>query len=102
MWRRLSDAQWERVRVHLPTVKPSAQGGRPRADDRQCFEGILWDPLDRRAVERADASVRELDDVLAPAADLGREWRAACVVAGLSRRTERRSEATVGRVFRRR
>ena len=26
----------------LPPVKPSRKGGRPRADDRRCFEGILW------------------------------------------------------------
>lgn len=38
----LSDAQWEKLCVHLPRVKPSAKGGRPRADDRRCFEGILW------------------------------------------------------------
>ena len=41
-WRHLSDAQWEHVRQVLPPVKPSRKGGRPRADDRRCFEGILW------------------------------------------------------------
>ena len=42
MWRGLTDAQWAQVRGHLPTPKRSPQGGRPRADDRKCFEGILW------------------------------------------------------------
>jgi transposase len=41
-WRHLSDGQWEHVRRVLPPVKPSRKGGRPRADDRRCFEGILW------------------------------------------------------------
>ena len=41
-WRQLTEAQWDRVRVVLPPVKPSRKGGRPRADDRRCFEGILW------------------------------------------------------------
>jgi transposase len=36
----LSDAQWERLRPLLP---PPPQGrGRPRADDRQIVNGILW------------------------------------------------------------
>jgi transposase len=41
-WRQLSKQQWEAIRVHLPQRKPSARGGRPRVDDRRCFEGILW------------------------------------------------------------
>lgn len=41
-WRELTEAQWAKIRPHLPTVKPSRKGGRPRADDRGCFEGILW------------------------------------------------------------
>lgn len=39
---RLSDAQWARIAPQLPRRKRSPRGGRPRADDRQCFEGILW------------------------------------------------------------
>jgi transposase len=27
---------------HLPKYRPNPLGGRPRADDRKCFEGILW------------------------------------------------------------
>ena len=38
----LTDEQWNRIKPHLPTYTPSAQGGRPRADDRECLEGILW------------------------------------------------------------
>jgi transposase len=38
----LSDEQWLRIIPHLPQHPPSAKGGRPRADDRECLEGILW------------------------------------------------------------
>src|SRR5437667_10361798 len=38
----LTDEQWNRIKPHLPTYTPSAKGGRPRADDRECLEGILW------------------------------------------------------------
>ena len=38
----LTDEQWQRVARHLPTHPPSRKGGRPRADDRECLEGILW------------------------------------------------------------
>ena len=41
-WRRLTKQQWDAVRPHLPTSKPSGRGGRPRVEDRRCFEGILW------------------------------------------------------------
>src|SRR2546426_6946605 len=41
-WRRLTDVQWARLKEHLPAHPPSPRGGRPRADDRKCFEGILW------------------------------------------------------------
>ena len=41
-WRQVTEAQWDHVRRVLPPVKPSRKGGRPRADDRRCFEGILW------------------------------------------------------------
>lgn len=36
---RLSDAQWERIRPVLPSIK---HAGRPRADDRRTLEGILY------------------------------------------------------------
>jgi transposase len=40
--RLLSDEQWERIAPHFPEHPPSPQGGRPRASDRECLEGILW------------------------------------------------------------
>jgi transposase len=40
--RMLTDEQWQRVAPHLPEHPPSPKGGRPRADDRECLEGILW------------------------------------------------------------
>jgi transposase len=41
-WRGLTKQQWTAIRIHLPQPKPSARGGRPRVEDRRCFEGILW------------------------------------------------------------
>jgi transposase len=41
-WRGLTKQQWEAIRVHLPEPKISPRGGRPRIEDRRCFEGILW------------------------------------------------------------
>jgi transposase len=38
----LTDEQWDRIAPHLPKHPPSPKGGRPRADDRECLEGILW------------------------------------------------------------
>jgi transposase len=38
----LTDKQWQRIALHLPAHPPSAKGGRPRADDRECLEGLLW------------------------------------------------------------
>ncbi len=38
----LTDAQWARIAPHLPKPKANPRGGRPRADDRACLEGILW------------------------------------------------------------
>jgi transposase len=40
--RMLTDDQWGRIAPHLPEHPPSPKGGRPRADDRACLEGILW------------------------------------------------------------
>ena len=42
MWRRLKDEQWALVKEHLPARTRSKNGGRPPADNRKCFEGILW------------------------------------------------------------
>ena len=40
--RQLTDAQWERIAPLLPVHPPSPKGGRPRANDRECLEGLLW------------------------------------------------------------
>src|SRR5947208_11586750 len=40
--RQLTDAQWDRIAPYFPEHPPSPQGGRPRASDRECLEGILW------------------------------------------------------------
>ena len=41
-WRKFTEEQWQAIKKELPEAEPKPQGGRPRADDRQCFEGILW------------------------------------------------------------
>ena len=41
-WRQLTEAQWAKVRHHLPLPTPKPRGGRPPVEDRRCFEGILW------------------------------------------------------------
>ena len=40
--RELNDRLWERVRPLLPPKPPHPKGGRPFADDRACFEGIVY------------------------------------------------------------
>ena len=41
-WRKLADEQWRKIQEQLPAQKKKPKGGRPTADDRRCFEGILW------------------------------------------------------------
>lgn len=41
-WRGVSDKQWAQIKLQLPVHVPNPKGGRRPADDRQCFEGILW------------------------------------------------------------
>jgi transposase len=41
-WRAVTDKQWELIKAELPRPKRRKKGGRPPADDRKCFEGILW------------------------------------------------------------
>ena len=36
------DAMWERVKPLLPHRPPQPKGGRPFADDRACFAGIVY------------------------------------------------------------
>ena len=38
----ISDAAWAAVAPHLPPPKPPHANGRPRRDDRDCLEGILF------------------------------------------------------------
>ncbi len=38
----LTDDHWKRLAPRLPKHPPSPKGGRPRADDRECLEGLLW------------------------------------------------------------
>ena len=38
----LTDAHWARIACLIPKPKAKPRGGRPRADDRQAMEGILW------------------------------------------------------------
>jgi transposase len=38
----LTDEQWNKIASLLPKPKASRRGGRPRVEDRRCFEGILW------------------------------------------------------------
>jgi transposase len=40
--RQLFDAMWARVEPLLPPKRPHPKGGRPRACDRGCFEGIVY------------------------------------------------------------
>ncbi len=41
-WRAVTDKQWALIREQLPKRPRRKKGGRPPADDRRCFEGILW------------------------------------------------------------
>ena len=38
----LLDRMWQRVRSLLPTRTPNPRGGRPWADDKACFAGIVF------------------------------------------------------------
>ena len=39
---KLNDERWEKIAPLLPEGKIGKEGGRPRADNRKVFEGILW------------------------------------------------------------
>lgn len=38
----LTNQQWDRIKPLIPVRPKSPRGGRPPADDRACFEGMLW------------------------------------------------------------
>lgn len=40
--RELLDRMWERVRPLVPARVPNPKGGRPWADDKACFAGIVY------------------------------------------------------------
>ena len=40
--RLLTDEHWDRIAPYVPEHPPSPKGGRPRASDRECLEGLLW------------------------------------------------------------
>ena len=42
--RERNDRRWERVRPPLPPPAPEPKGGRPRADDRACSAGVVFEP----------------------------------------------------------
>ncbi|HOT73859.1 MAG TPA: IS5 family transposase [Anaerohalosphaeraceae bacterium] len=39
---KLTDEQWQKIEPLLPKPEKSKRGGRPWADNRKVFEGILW------------------------------------------------------------
>ncbi|MDQ3797476.1 MAG: transposase [Pseudomonadota bacterium] len=41
-WRAVTDEQWALMKEQLPQRKRCVPGGSPPADDRKCFEGMLW------------------------------------------------------------
>ncbi len=38
----VTDEQWRKIEPLIPKKPIGPKGGRPRADDRLVFEGILW------------------------------------------------------------
>jgi transposase len=40
--RKVRDELWEAVEPLLPAQEPDPRGGRPRVDDRACFEAIMY------------------------------------------------------------
>ena len=51
----ITDQQWEKIKPLLPSPRKSTRGGRPPANNRACFEGILW-------VLRSGARWKDLPD----------------------------------------
>lgn len=39
---RITDVQWQEIQPVLNTPTKSSRGGRPRTEDRQVINGILW------------------------------------------------------------
>src|SRR4051794_11975735 len=64
----LADRFWERVRPLLPPHPVGPKGGRPWADDRACFEGIVF-------VLRSGCRWRDLPDGFPSPATCWRRFR---------------------------
>lgn len=56
---RLTDEQWERIRYLFPTSAEGGRVGRPLADLREVFDGILW-------IVRTGAPWRDLPEEFPP------------------------------------
>ncbi len=95
-WRGLTDRQWKLIQPHLPPRKINPKGGRPWADDRKCFEGILWILWTGAPWSELPRAVRESDDLLAEAQGMGGERRPGGAVARLPGATERTREDSLG------
>ena len=54
-YRLLTDEQWAKIKAFIPEAPFRPRGGRPRADDRMVFEGILW-------IARTGARWKDLPD----------------------------------------
>src|SRR5262245_50025765 len=90
--RMLTDEQWERIAPCFPEHPPSPKGGRPRAPDRDCLEGILW-------LIRTGARWQDIPVDLPSGSTCWRrlhEWAAAGVLEGIRVRILRELEALGG------
>lgn len=95
-WRGLTKQQWAAIRVHLPEPKVSRRGGRPRVDDRRCFEGILWLLWPGAQWSELPRRYGKPLDLLAAAQAVGRERGAAQAVAGFLGPTQRPAKDSLG------
>ena len=87
-WRGPSEAQWERIGPWLPARQRNPRGGRPTADDRKCFEGILWILWTGSPWSELPRKYGSPDDLLAAASNLGKERHPARAVASVPGRPE--------------
>ncbi len=72
---RIPDSLWERVEPVLPAEGPKPKGGRPRASDRRCMDGVFY-------ALRTGCQWKALPRCFGPAStvhDRFQEWRRAGV-----------------------
>ncbi len=80
--RHQTNKQSSAIQEHLPPPRPHPKGGRPRADDRKCFEGILrilWTSAPRGELPECYGKPSTVHDRLTAWADTGlllNLWRA--------------------------